>query len=405
MRDRSSDVEVVVAPGQQSAGVAGGSLVLPLRLGRLLVGVYFGLLLAALLLIGVKYLKAGTAWTLADWLINYQGGFVRRGLLGEIAFQLTHLTGINSLLFVMVVGFSLYLALFYCVWKLLEESSWRPWVIAAVVSPATLAFPVLVPRSGYHKEILYLTGLGLLLLLLRRGTRPAVLSVFLALVSVVTILSHEPVAAYAPYLLAALLIAYPPRTAMRCAVLPALVAIVAMAAVLTHPGNHATADQICSSLSDHSLCSGAIGYLGVSKADARAEVVDAVHQYHYYRNYSILGLLAAAPLLAGVAALWRRSRRSLLILGGCSLAAIVLSTELFLYGTDWGRWIYIHIFSLFLLLLFIDGRREGREEGAARRFLIPWYVLPYMACWSMPGYTDKRLFGYLDLLTRALHRR
>lgn len=163
-----------------------------------------------------------------------------------------------------------------------------------------------------------------------------------------------------------------------------------------------TADRICSSLNDASLCTGAIGYLGVSKSSARAEVLDAVRQYHYYRNYSILGLLAAAPLFAGMVAMWERARRSLLILGGCSVGSIVLSTQLFLYGTDWGRWIYLHILSLFLLLLFIDGRCRGRDEGAEPRFVIPWYVLPYMLCWSMPGYTDKGLFGYLDLLTRAL---
>jgi hypothetical protein len=403
MRDRSSHVELDRFADQQSAGFTAGSFILPLRYGRLLVGVYFGLLLSALLAVGLKYLRAGTAWGFADWLINYQGGFVRRGLLGEIALRLNHLTGTSSVLLVMMLGFSLYATLFYCVWKLLEESSWRPWVIAAVVSPATLAFPVLVPRSGYHKEILYLTGLGVLLLLVRRGGNPALVSIFLAVVSAVTILSHEPVAAYGPYLLAALLIAYRPQTALKCSVLPGLVAVLAMAAVLTHPGDRAIADRICSSLSDPSLCTGAIGYLGVSKASARADVIEAVHQYHYYRNYSILGLLAAAPLLAGLIAMWRTERRSLLVVLGCSLVAILLSTQLFLYGTDWGRWIYIHILSLFLLLLFIDSRREA-PESEAPRFVVPWYVLPYMLCWSMPGYTDKGLFGYLDLVMRALHR-
>ena len=33
----------------------------------------------------------------ADWLINYQGGFVRRGFLGEIFFQLSYYTKIDIL--------------------------------------------------------------------------------------------------------------------------------------------------------------------------------------------------------------------------------------------------------------------------------------------------------------------
>ena len=33
----------------------------------------------------------------ADWLINYQGGFVRRGFLGEIFYQINYFTKIDIL--------------------------------------------------------------------------------------------------------------------------------------------------------------------------------------------------------------------------------------------------------------------------------------------------------------------
>ena len=32
--------------------------------------------------------NVGNNWTMSEWLINYQGGFTRRGLLGDIAFNL-----------------------------------------------------------------------------------------------------------------------------------------------------------------------------------------------------------------------------------------------------------------------------------------------------------------------------
>ena len=35
-----------------------------------------------------------TDWTTSEWMINYQGGFVRRGLMGEILFNLHKISNI-----------------------------------------------------------------------------------------------------------------------------------------------------------------------------------------------------------------------------------------------------------------------------------------------------------------------
>ena len=34
-------------------------------------------------------------WTISEWLINYQGGFTRRGLLGELIFKFSNTVGIT----------------------------------------------------------------------------------------------------------------------------------------------------------------------------------------------------------------------------------------------------------------------------------------------------------------------
>jgi hypothetical protein len=45
--------------------------------------------------------------------------------------------------------------------------------------------------------------------------------------------------------------------------------------------------------------------------------------------------------------------------------SFAMSLALFYYATDWGRRIYIYIFSLFLVLLFIDYRRLRHLLGYA----------------------------------------
>ena len=48
----------------------------------------------------------------SDWLINYQGGFVRRGLIGEILYQIHNLTTIRLDLIIFFTVSLLYI-LFY----------------------------------------------------------------------------------------------------------------------------------------------------------------------------------------------------------------------------------------------------------------------------------------------------
>ena len=51
-------------------------------------------------------------YTISDWLINYQGGFTRRGLLGEIVFQINSLfpIGLRKVIYILqLVFYSFYL--------------------------------------------------------------------------------------------------------------------------------------------------------------------------------------------------------------------------------------------------------------------------------------------------------
>ena len=48
-------------------------------------------------LLGVFHSAIAFNWTFQDWLINYEGGFVRRGLAGELILILTNIFFQNNL--------------------------------------------------------------------------------------------------------------------------------------------------------------------------------------------------------------------------------------------------------------------------------------------------------------------
>src|SRR5262245_54468967 len=81
-------------------------------------------------------------WGMTDWLINYQGGFVRRGLPGELFYRLSHLTGIPANEFALTL-------------------SWAPFAIlaaffaysAARVPIVLIVSPVLLGSAAYQSFI------------------------------------------------------------------------------------------------------------------------------------------------------------------------------------------------------------------------------------------------------------
>jgi hypothetical protein len=362
---------------------------------------------------GILNTRSGPGWALGDWLVNYEGGFVRRGLWGEIVLQAGRVLHVSPVNLTLLLGVLVYGAIFLLVRALLKSSSWSWWVLAVVVSPCTLAFSAVDKYAGFHKEILYFAGLGLLIWMLQRGERRGwVLALYVSATAVFTILSHEPEACYGAYYFAALAIWLGSlRRAAKIVVVPAILAVGCVYAVVTHPGNAVIAERICDSLGGQStrLCNGWIDhYMALSKTDARQEVEQYVVMYHYYLQYAVLTLLALVPIAGGFVMLWRRGelRFDLKVVAATACFSFAASVPLFVYAIDWGRWIYMHIFSLFLLLLFVDSRRSEEvwavREQRAPRMWVYGLLLIYATCWNMP-YVGNRHDGVAGRLIQAVH--
>ena len=353
-------------------------------------------------------------WTPGDWLVNYEGGFVRRGLPGELIVQLAHALHLSPVLIGSFAPLLFYVLLYFSIWQLYRQSSGDLWTFAALVSPATLAFPILDPVGAFRKELLFLLVLAFLLLwLARRTPTDAALTAFLTVVVALAMLSHEGLLPYLLYLAGALLIGLGDvKRVAKILVLPLIATGGTLLAVLRHRGNVFEERAICQSLGSAPpiVCSGSIAYLANGTDIARADVLRNIHAYHYLFFYPFLAVLALLPLGAMAMRLGRdrRFRSDLLVIGGTALLALLASLPLFLYAMDWGRWIYIHVLSLYLLLLFVDVREQNapglRAEPAAVG--VPsWHrprwafagLLIYATCWNLPHFGNYPKKGYLNV--------
>jgi hypothetical protein len=350
----------------------------------------------------VMKLRRWNDWTAGDWLINYSGGFVRRGLPGELFLLAARALQVPAAYFVWVFELACLGVLLFALYRLLRGSSLNLWVLALLLSPAGLFLQVVDPITSFHKEILLFAILSALLLLLERGAGRMALIVYLTLTCAVCVLSHEGLVFYLPYLGVALAIRYQSvRDPLQVLALPALVAAALTVAVSRFPGDGATAMRICASLGYHSVavqdgCPDSITYLRYSPTYAHDVVLFSIESGHYLRFFALTGCLALIPVVLAVRTLRASpsARFSLTALGWGAAVCAAGSTILFVYGTDWDRWIYIHMVCVTLLLLYIDFRRLPRPEPVQsflrpQRLILSALLLLYCTSWTPAPFDSK----------------
>ena len=92
-------------------------------------------------------------WTISEWLINYQGGFTRRGLLGEIVFQLSKIFSITvrEMIFVLQVG--AYLLYYTLLYKFIKDVNKNLLLVFAIFSPLFILYPIAEVEVLARKEL------------------------------------------------------------------------------------------------------------------------------------------------------------------------------------------------------------------------------------------------------------
>ena len=124
---------------------------------------FIGLLILAFIFQILKFYtfyEEYSDWQYADWLINYQGGFIRRGLIGELLLQIHHFLSINLdiLVFCFVVFlYSILLILLIKSVKYLETSKIDTLIF---LSPGFFLYPIMNSEVIGRKEILLFVILG-----------------------------------------------------------------------------------------------------------------------------------------------------------------------------------------------------------------------------------------------------
>ena len=325
----------------------------------------------------------GSPWSAGEWLVNYGGGFVRRGLFGELflAFAPGGLAGLWLLFFIQMALYGLVL-----VWvvQVLHRTQYSWSAIALACGPAGIAFAGW-GDSSLHKEVLPFAVL-VLLGWARSSRRSAAGQVALVVVAVplfvVAVFSWEASALLLPavwYLLLGRGAPYAGLEVFRrsaAVVLTVVGGVGAVVSTLVH-GDVGTAAAVCATVREHGftgpeLCGsdatggGAIEAIGWTSERA---IMDVIVSFPLYVGYLPFILLALVPV---VVSQWFRRNwawAALVVLGILPLFAVV---------TDYGRWTHIIVIALTICMT------ADNPNGVQARFWNPVVAFLYVSLWGIP---------------------
>ncbi|MDH3493964.1 MAG: hypothetical protein OEM82_10470 [Acidobacteriota bacterium] len=339
-------------------------------------------------------------WLIGDWLINYQGGMIRRGLLGELFYKLSQLTRVNPGVFVFLFQTLFYGVFFLFSYLLLKrQRSLLPYVLL-IFSPFIFTFQIFDFEGGYRKEVIYFSILAFVVFSAAsydyqkfKKTFYAVLLIYPAL-----ILAHEMLAIYLPYLLVVFVFASKLEKREVTAVILLLIpSVVVFCLSLYFSGTTSQAAEIVDSLAKagYAISGGAIHWIDKPASYAIEILVPIINENHYYFYYPqvlVLSAIAYIPLRKRFEYIFKNNLSRILI-----LVSLIGSVALFIFAADWGRFLYIHLVSLFLLSLLLSGRRNIRDDvksaipsinpfdrGKARICLLIIVFILYSQFWHVP---------------------
>ena len=168
--------------------------------------IYFPIYLLTLLFFGIFYLfikhNVGNDSSMSEYLINYQGGFVRRGLIGELAFNIGKLLNTNIRFIIFIFQSFIYTLYLLLIFNLFKRVKINTIILFAIFTPIFLLYPIAELESLGRKEtVMYVFFLTLLNIQSYRNA-----NLFVLFVMPIACLVYEEIILFSGFIYAVLII-------------------------------------------------------------------------------------------------------------------------------------------------------------------------------------------------------
>jgi len=346
-------------------------------------------------------LSGGHTYLTADWLINYNFGYIKRGLPGTILLYYFN-NSVKLLNFITFLLSSIYILNIFLTLRLFTKHKQNYISYMLLLSPATLLFPLFDSQAAFRKEMLGFTVLLIMLNSEKSKFRMQLLALCQILFSF-AIFSHEINLFFSLPILFVLKKHYQ-EIGIKKYILFLLPIFLNIFFYFFFSNDELTMrlikDSICSDLLLRglgSLCStGIFDYIYWDfNANLNQTLFHVLNKQNQYQNYIYLFLLSFLPLIFTN---FLKKNIFFLVLFGTSFV------PLFFLAIDWGRWIHIIIFTISLLIF-----RENDKNNF--NFMFFPLIFPYSflfkidhCCKPQLNITFENIINNVELFMSSIYR-
>jgi len=364
---------------------------------------YFLLTLVYLLLTSSIYIyfvtsfaQAHNGWSTADWLINYSGGFCRRGLPGSIILNLNSLSGIPFELLVPSFQIFFLVSFFSCFLLLIKDRRLNFNCLFLITLPSFLPAYIWDRGIAGRKEIVLFALFALWCLFIRKRKLTLIVYIAFSLAISAFVFSHELGLFFCFYFPVSLWLLSKQNHYIfdRRSLFIPLTAFCS-GIVLLLWGAPFPATQICQSIVSHGgssdFCHGILNYPVSSVQAASTQFFESLSPRILYMGLMAFIIIFIPVVLSTLLDL-HTIPLSFFILALVGL--VFCSMPLFIIGLDWGRWVHIHsvlIITTLFLLLPKSKAAHGRSSFSISKLLI---LLISSFAWQLNNCCPGDLFSF-----------
>ena len=317
----------------------------------------------------------GNSFTTSDWLINYNYGFIRRGMFGTILFMFSNKPNVilNILPFTLNLIYFINILL---VLKLFLKEKQNLISYFILFSPAFLFFPIFDPSAGYRKEILGILTVNILINFKKEILNKTSYLILFHLLFLFAIFSHEVNLLFLPIIF--FIVFNETRFSNKFKkILVSITSISILCVIsilqttseseLSQKRNSMCEDLINWGFSDYLCGFGSFDFLAWdTKANYYFSKQNYLDPNQSYEHYLYLFFLSLLPFVFGNFFKNKYLRLYVII-------SIIFTIPYFVIAVDWGRWIHVLIWCY--SILYFDMKKTNSNNYSNILFLlVPVYL-------------------------------
>ena len=354
-----------------------------------------------------SFVNNQSSWQYVDWLINYEGGLVRRGLIGHILFELHNLLYIDLDILVFLFVSLIYIFLSFCLFKSIKYIEKSKLNIIIFLSPAFFIYPIMNSGIIGRKDVLFIFFVSFLVFYEKKLNIKLILATLLIGI-LTTTLSHSGFIFYAPYLILLYFLIKQSRNLKINFLEISLILLTILFSLIfiqLFSGSEQIVENICFSVKEFVLknCgkSDQILWLTKSLDDRFFEKINMGNNYMV--NYFIIYLSSIFISFSFISISLFNSKLNFNISTNINfnpfyilLIIFTLTLPVYVFGRDWGRYIYISYSSIFFIYVYciknnlLDFKKNNLiwlNNLSKFKFII--LIVIYSFTWTFPFYDAK----------------